>query len=234
MTAATAKTGTTCTATLNGTTTTIQVARDLSVAAGDVLVVVPIGAEWFAVARAYPTAPVPVEANDVAPEPHPVVVTGVTTISPVETRSYRSGGWRTDNDNVYQGIYGGGGNHTGAVFYGRKPQSLDGVTVLSASILVRRPDLGGAWAPQPTTMWLMTDSTRPAGAPTLGASTAGPSLRRGTTDTGFVIPTSWAQNLVDGTAGGLAFFDADGSPYVVLSGRGDYGPAFTLAIEWSR
>jgi hypothetical protein len=83
-------------------------------------------------------------------------------------------------------------------------------------------------------MRLMTNATRPGGAPTLTSSTSGPSLRRGSTVGAFTIPDSWAQAMVDGTAGGLAFYEADGSPYVILAGRGDYGPAFTMTIRWSR
>jgi hypothetical protein len=234
VTATAAKSGQTVTALLNGVTTTINVARDLTVASGDVLIVVPVGSEWFAVGRGYAAAPTPVEENDTPPPPKPTLVTGTTSIAPVETRSYRSGKWRTDTDDVYQGAYGGNGNHTGCVFYGRKPRSLAGAEVLAASIRVRRPDAGGANAAQPTTMRLMTNATRPGGAPTLGASTSGPSLRRGTTDSSFAIPTSWGQALVDGSAGGLAFYESDGSPYVILAGRGTYGPAFTLALKWKR
>jgi hypothetical protein len=233
-TATAAKSGSTVTANVNGTVTTVQVARDLTVASGDVLLVDRVGSEWFAVARVFPASVTTPIENDPPPDPKPAVVTGTTSISPVETRSYRSGSWRRDNDKVYQGQYGGNGNHTGAVFYGAKPRSLAGATVLSASIRVRRPNEGGANAPQATTMRLMTNATRPGGAPTLTSSTSGPSLRRGTTDASFNIPVSWAQAMVDGTAGGLAFFESDGSPYVILAGRGDYGPAFTMTIRWSR
>jgi hypothetical protein len=48
------------------------------------------------------------------------------------------------------------------------------------------------------------------------------------------VPTAWAQSMVDGTAGGLAIYEADGSPYVILDGRGRYGSAFALTINWRR
>ncbi|MCT2277987.1 hypothetical protein M3G91_10155 [Micromonospora chalcea] len=231
-TATAAKAGSTVTAVVNGVATTIQVARDLTVAAGDVLMVERIGAQWFAYARVFPAAPV-APANDDPPPPKPTVTTGTLIVAPVETRSWRpSYGWRTDNTDVYQGQYGGWGNHTGAVFYGRKPRSLAGATVTRATIRVRRLS-AGAYAPQSTTMRLMTQATRPGGAPTLGSSTAGPSIAVGATTT-FVIPDSWAQAMVDGTAGGLAFFDSSGSPYVRFAGRGSWSPAFTLAISWRR
>jgi hypothetical protein len=232
-TATAAKSGSTVTANVDGTVVTVQVSRDLTVASGDVIFVSRFGSQWVALGRMFASAVGVADDNDVPPDPKPSVVTGTRVISPKETRSYRSGGWRTDNDNVYQGQYGGNGNHIGAVFYGGTPRSLDGATVTSATIRVRRPNSGGAYAAQATTLRLMTESTKPAGSPTLTSSTSGPSLRRGETET-FTIPDSWAQALVDGTAGGLAVYEADGSPYVILSGRGDYGPAFTLTINWTR
>lgn len=231
VTATAAKTGSTVTAYVNGILTTIQVARDLTVAAGDVLAVQRIGALWFALGRAFTAAPAD-PFNPAGPSPAPAVAVGTTPFAPVETRSYR-GSWRTDNDYVYQGQYGGQGNHTGCAFYGNGPRSLAGATVTSARVQIHRRNGGGMTAPQSTTMRLVTEKTRPGGAPTLGASTAGPSLAWGGA-TSFVIPTSWAQSIVDGTAGGLGFFVAGGSPYVIFSGRSDYGPAFTLSIAWRR
>lgn len=230
-TATAAKSGSTVTATINGVVTTVQVARDLTVASGDVLVVDRIGAQWFALGRVFSAAPAVIEIEP-APPPKPAVVTGTLVVAPVETRSYRNSSWRTDNTEVYQGQYGGGGNHTGAVFYGTKPRSLAGTAVTAATIKVRRIS-GGTYAAQATTMRLVTQATRPAGGPTLGLTTSGPTLAVGSEAT-FTIPDSWAQAMVDGTAGGLAFYDADGSPYVKFAGRGTWSPAFTLTISWRR
>ncbi|MEV4384397.1 hypothetical protein AB0J68_01510 [Micromonospora sp. NPDC049580] len=232
-TATAAKSGSTVTAIVNGTETVVQVARDLTVAAGDVLLVERIGSQWFAVIRAFAAAAPPVEEQVRPPDPKPAVVTGTLVVSPVETRSYRpSYGWRTDNDDVYQGQYGGWGNHTGAVFYGSKPRSLSGATVTDAKIRVKRLS-AGTYAAQSTTLRLVTQATRPGGAPSLGSSTSGPSLAVGSTST-FTIPDSWAQAMVNGTAGGLAIYDSGGSPYVRLAGRGSWSPAFTLTISWRR
>lgn len=226
---------TTVTVVVNDTEVVVNGLRGTTYAIGDVTPILRIGAEWWALGRAF-AAPTTLPSNPAAPPPKPPVTTGSLVVSPVETRSYRSTvftGWRTDNTDVYQGQYGGAGLHTGAVFYGSKPRSLAGATVTSARIRVRRKS-GGIYAAQATTMRLMTNATRPAGAPTLTSSTAGPSLAVGATNDGFGIPISWAQAMVDGTAGGLAFFDADGSPYVVFAGRGTWSPAFTLTINWRR
>lgn len=227
------KSGSTVTAVVNGISTTVQVARDLTVATGDVIVVERIGSQWFALGRAYTAAPA-TPVNEPAPPSQPSGITGTTVFGPVETRSYRNGGWRSDNTTVYQGQYGGGGNHTGAVFYGAPPRSLAGATVTGSAIIVRRQS-GGAFAAQQSTMRLMTEATRPGGAPTLTSSTSGPNLAVGQALTGgFSVPISWAQAFVDGTAGGLAFFTGTGSPYVLFSGLGDWGPAFNLIISWQR
>lgn len=232
-TATAAKSGSTVTANILGTVVTVQVARDLAVASGDVIIVIRVGAEWFAIGRAYAAAPAATTPGGAAPSPGGGTRTGTLVVAPVETRSYRPSGWRTDNTAVYQGEYGGWGNHTGAVFYGSGPRSLAGATVTSATVQVRRLE-GGAYAAQGTTMRLMTNSTRPAGAPTLTSSTSGPSLAVGASTGAFAVPTAWVQSMVDGTAGGLAFFDADGSPYVRFAGRAEWGPAFSLTINWQR
>lgn len=231
-TATAAKAGSTVTCMINDTLTTVQVARDLTVAIGDVLVCSRFGGQWIATARMF-AAPPDVVDPGAAPPANPVSTSGVLVVSPVETRSYRNGGWRTDNTDVYQGQYGGGGNHTGAVFYGGAPRSLVGATVTAAGCQVRRLS-GGFFAAQATTMRLMTQATRPGGAVTLGATWPGPSLPVNATQYGFPVPASWAQAMVDGTAGGLAFFVAGGEPYVRFAGIGDWSPAWTMTIYWTR
>jgi len=216
-TATDAPVGVTVVAEVNGTATVVQIARDLTVASGDVLIVERIGSQWFAIGRAWAAAPAATNPQP-PPEPKPTVTTGSLVVSPVETRSYRASyGWRTDNTDMYQGQYGGWGNHTGCAFYGSKPRSLAGATVTDARIRVRRLT-AGTYAAQATTMRLVTQS----------------SLAVGATNNSFDVPSSWVQAMVDGTAGGLAIYDADGSPYVRLAGRGSWSPAWTLTITWRR
>ncbi len=232
--AATAKTGSTCTADIAGVITTVEVARDLSVSAGDALLVGRSGSTWYAVARTGIAAPAAPVVPPPAPPPSRPPQSGRLIVAPIETRSRQGSRWRTDSDDVYQGQYGGNGNHVGCAFYGSKPRSLAGATVLGASVRVRRLDKGGTNAAQGTTLRLIAESTRPSGAPTLGSSATGPSLRRGQTFDGVTVPTSWAQAMVDGTAGGIAIYDASGSPYVITAGRGSWSAAWTMTILWSR
>jgi hypothetical protein len=218
-----------------------RINRDLTVALGDRVLVLHDGINRWVLCRVFPAAVVENEdaPSDDVPPPKPATTTGVTVLAPIETRSYRVGasfgdGWRTDNSDVYQGEFGAFGNHTGCIFYGTKgPAGLKGSTVTSATIRVKRLS-GGTFGAQGTTMRLLTNKTRPGGAPTLTGSTAGPSLAVGKTDGSFTIPTSWAQDIVNGTAGGLAFSDADGSPYVRFAGKGELAAAFTLTIRWTR
>lgn len=218
---------------IGGVTVNVLAARDVTFAAGDRVCLARAGDQWVAVCR-LDTGTV-TDLPDVAtpPPPKPATVTGTSTFTPVETRSRQGSRWRTDNSDVYQGQYGGNGNHIGAAFYGSAPRALAGVTVTAARLRVRRKTGGGITAAQSTTLRLVTERTRPSGAPTLTSSTAGPSLRWGQI-VSFTVPTAWAQAIVDGTSGGLALYDASGSPYVIMDGRGAYAPAFALTISWSR
>lgn len=222
------------TVTVTGVDTVVQAARGVTYAAGDRVVVIRIGGVWVAVCLLGTAATITPEVpSPPPPPPKPTTVTGSKTFTPVETRSRQGSKWRTDNDDVYQGQYGGNGNHYGCAFFGSGPRSLAGATVTSASIKVRRRDAGGAAAAQTTTLRLMTEKTRPSGAPTLTSTTTGPSLKWGASTT-FTVPTSWAQALVDGGSGGLAIFESDGAPYVILEGRGRYSASFALTIRYTR
>jgi hypothetical protein len=224
------------TVTVNGIDIIMNGARDVTFAANDRVSFVRTGGIWTAVARLDTAATGGTDSsspNPPTPPPKPPVRTGTKVITPVETRSRQASKWRTDNTDVYQGQYGGMGNHTGCAFYGSAPRSLAGATVTSASVKLRRKNAGGITAAQDTTFWLVTQKTKPSGAPTLTSSTDGPNLKWGQSTT-FTIPTSWAQAMVDGTAGGLAIFESDGAPYVILDGRGSYSASFQLTIKWSR
>lgn len=230
--ALTAKSGSTCTAEINGQATVIEVARDLTVAAGDALLVVRSGSQWFAITRTSTAAPAAV-VTEQAP-PAVAVQSGRMVITPIETRSRQGSRWRTDTDDTYQGQYTSSGNHVGCAFYGRKAATVSGATCTGAAIKLRRLDKGGTNAAQDTTLRLITERFRPSGAPTLTSSTDGPNLRRGQTDTYVPIPDSWGQAFLDGSSGGLALYEADGSPYVIYAGRGSWSAAWTLTISWRR
>jgi hypothetical protein len=232
-TATAAKVGSLVAVDIDGVRVQVQCARDLTPAAGDVLAVVRFGGLWVATGRVYAAAVSLGTSGSAGPNPNALGTSGSLPVPPVETRSYRSGGWRTDTTQVVQGEYQSNGLHTGCAFYGAAPRSLVGATVQSASVVVRRAG-GGAYVAAATTLWLVTEATRPSGAPTRTLSTAGPVLGVGAQSLAFPVPVAWAQAMVDGTAGGLALYDADGSPYARFDGIREWGPAWTLTINWSR
>jgi hypothetical protein len=219
-----------------GTTIGCRADRDVTIAVGDVVYGFRLGQEIYIVGRLFAGAPAEASIEEVSipPKPQPETVYGTLIIPPVETRSYRPNwGWRKDNDSVYQGEYTNG-NHTGCAFYGTKPRSIAGATVTSASIRAKRVS-GGDYAARETTLRRITNKTKPSGAPTLIAGDwDGPRLAVGKSDGSVSIPTSWAQDLVDGNAGGLAIYESDGSPYVQLAGRASWSQSFTLTIKWKR
>lgn len=234
--AMTSKSGSTCTANVAGIDTTVSVSRDQAVAAGDRIIITKmVTGEWFCVGRAGTTAPPPPEEGEepaLPPPTKPTVTYGKTTFNPKETRSRQGSKWRTDNDDVYQGEYGNG-NHVGVAFYGNGPSSLNGATCTGVSVRVKRKSRGGAYSAQDTTIRLVDQKTRPSGAVTLGATADGPNLRVGEKAT-FTLPDAWGQELINGTAGGIAIYESDGSPYVILEGRSSYSASFALTLSWER
>jgi hypothetical protein len=226
--------------TVNGTTVLARASRDLTVAIGDIVLCTRINNQVLAFSRLFQAAPAAPDTEQTSPppKPQPDVVTGSTVLAASFTGSYRNTGyvgWRTDNDSVYQGEYGSNGRHVGVALYGNSPRSLAGVEVLSASIRAKRLQ-GGDFAKRQTTLRMVTNKTKPSGAPTFYTATDanGPNLAVNTSDTTIAIPAAFAQALVDGNAGGLAIYVAGGSPYVKLAGRSDWSQAFTLTIKWKR
>lgn len=219
--------------TVGGITVSAYVVRGVTLAVGDPVLIVRQGSVWWVLGALFTAAPTVGEEADATPPPKPAVTTGSLVCAPVETRSYRDGRWRTDTDDVLQGVYGGYGNNTGCVFYGNTPRSLSGATVTAARLRVKRLR-GGVFASQTSTLRLMTERVRPSGAPSLTSSTSGPALAVDSSTSSFAVPASWAQELVDGTSGGLAVYIGGGSPYMRFAGRGSWSPAFTLTIDWTR
>ncbi|MFB7288969.1 hypothetical protein [Actinacidiphila glaucinigra] len=238
-----------CLALVNGIQTTVRVGTGLTVAVNDTLVIHRVGSTYVAgtVLPAAPVAPPPTppppdnppDRGDAAPAPKPTVKTGTLVCLPVATATYRDGKWRTDIGSVssadtFQGRYGGSsyGRNTGVAFYGSKPRSIAGATVTQAVVKFKRLSAGD-FAARTATLRLVSQSTRPGGAPTLNETTAGPALKVGSSGT-FTIPDAWAQAMVNGTRGGLAISIGSDSPYIQFAGRASWSAAWTLTIYWRR
>lgn len=236
-------------ATAAGITITVRVTNGLSPAQGDRLLVARHGSVYWAIATIpappavtpAPTTPPDTspDTGDKAPTPKPTVTTGTLTCVPTATACYRDGSWRSDGDStnsfdLYQGRYSGSsfGRNTGAAFYGSKPHTLSGATCTKGTVKLKRLSAGD-FAARAVTLRLVSQTSRPAGAPTLNESTSGPALKIGDTST-FTLPDSWGQALIDGTRGGIAISVSSDSPYIHLAGRGTWSAAMTLTISWRR
>ena len=152
---------------------------------------------------------------------------GVNTFAAVDAGSYR-GGWRTDNDTIVQGDWGGWGQNAGAWFYGGAiNQALNGATVDSAAIYIPRLR-GGVTAGQSLHLYHTNNNFRPAGDT---ARIDGPhdATSPPTNSTAWVaISTTLAQNLINGNGGvGIA-----GDPYIVLAGRSADPMTGAIQIAW--
>lgn len=247
--ALTAPSGGALAARVAGIDVTARVVAGATIIAGDTILLQRRGSVYYATdvipgAPVAPPAPPPPDeeedSGDAAPAPKPAIRTGTLTCVPTATATYRGSVWRSDGDptnsfDTYQGRYSGSsyGRMTGCAFYGSKPRSIAGATVTRATVKFRRLS-GGDFSARTATLRLVSQSTRPAGAPTLNESTNGPSLAVNATTTGFVIPNSWAQAMVNGTRGGLAIHVDSDNPYIKLAGRGTWSAAWTLTISWRR
>ncbi len=201
---------------------------------GDPVLCVKAGSTWYVVeVLGQTTTDLTTFTTDAAPSVRPDYVTGRFVLHPTDTATYRAGvGWRTDTTDLHQGDSNGGGRFTGAAFYGTVPTALAGATVTKAVVQVKRLAAGPYAAAAPT-LKLVTETTRPSGAPTLSSSLAGPSLIPDQTAE-VDIGTTWGQGLVDGTYGGLAINVAADTPYLRLAGRDSWAAAFVVVIDWRR
>jgi hypothetical protein len=204
----------------------------VTLAANDPVLLSRTAARWIVLGRLGATTPTSQPIGSQSSPDGAVEASGRLAVAPVETRSWTGAAWRSDTDDVRQGEYGGATNHTGCAFYGTSLAGLAGATVTAARVHVRRIS-GGSLAAQTTTLWTVTEATRPVGAPSLVDSATGPALAVGDW-TVFTIPTGWAQDLADGVVGGLGLCSASGTPYVRTAGQSVWGPAWTLVIDWAR
>ncbi|WDO09966.1 hypothetical protein ME763_32265 [Streptomyces murinus] len=239
-----------CLVTVSGITVTARVVTGLTVTVGATLLLARFGSTYYVTAvvppapTATPAPPPPTDTpppvtGDTPPPPKPTVTTGTLTCVPTATSCYRDGSWRSDGDSVgsfdlFQGRYSGSsyGRNTGAAFYGSKPHTLSGATCTKATLKVKRLSAGD-YSAQSATLRLISQTSRPSGAPTLNETTSGPALKIGDSTT-FTLPTSWGQALIDGTRGGIGISISSDTPYIQLAGRSSWSAAFTVTLSWRR
>lgn len=143
-------------------------------------------------------------------------------LRPTFSGSFRAGSWRTDTSDLYQGDWTGRGINSGGCWWGKLPASLSAATLT----LVRSSAAGSGAALAPT-LTLLAGTSRPAGAPSVLASVAGPALLRGKSAP-WPVPGAWLALMAAGTAGGIGCTSgASTSPYLALVAS---GVGMTLAV----
>lgn len=177
------------------------------------------------------TPPTNDDDNNVQDKPAEPTTTTVT-LRPKTTGTARAGGWRPDTDSLYCGDWTGRGVNRGAAFYPAARKLRGTVTRARLNNVHRRT--GGIFGALTVPLALIRQSS-PAGTLTVDATRNGPSLAVGQTANGVTIPTSWAQALVDGNAGGIGITSgASSSPYIALAGLSTRANALTLTLTIRR
>ena len=160
-----------------------------------------------------------------APPETKTTITGSESCVPTWHGTYRSGSWRGDTSDLYQGDWTGRGINRGAAFYGRKPRGLGRLT--SGKVYLKRLSAGSSAAQRPTVV-LLGASSKPSGWPSVIYDAAGPSLSINEGNW-WTLPSSWLGKLDTGAAGGIGIYTSSSSPYVRIKGS-----AMTLKLGWER
>ncbi|MBS7531378.1 phage tail protein [Hazenella sp. IB182353] len=150
--------------------------------------------------------------------PTPKPTTYAYTWNATSTKSWRTTyGWRTDNHYIYQGQYGGWGNHKGLAFfnYADIQSKLEGKTIKSVSLYLSRRS-GGANAAQSVHVYthsLTSASGTPEGEIAkinAGSIAVGRSAR-------LTLPKTTGDKFKDGSAKGILLYASSGSPYAIFN-----------------
>lgn len=155
----------------------------------------------------------------------PATTTRTDTFYPIASASWRDvyGGWRTDNDDVYQGAYGGAGTHRGYYFYDHAAirAKLAGRVIDTAEVWAYRLTGSGDGGAEPLHLWAHNHDRAvegTTGTPSLGVDYAVlGSLAPGTSDWMAEHPNLGVA-LRDNTAKGICFYDGTAN-YLKLAGR---------------
>lgn len=220
----------------DGSTAVLQRDRHVTCAVGDLVRIGRDGgAQWVEAALGPGAAPAPEPAVDTddttagtstsaTPTTPAKISSDRVSVRPVSAGTWRNGRW-LDTTDLTQGDWGWGVGQ-GAAYYGNGFTSLPGV-LRWVNVKLRRAG-GGVFGAQTPTMCLLAGRTRPAGAPTVLATAAGPALAVGDA-TDWATPASWPARLKSGEAGGIGIYVAGRTPYIKLSSSGD---GMTVTTAW--
>lgn len=189
---------------------------------------------------AAPATPVVVDPDP--PAPPTGAPTGVVSAAAAASATARSGSWRTDGTtaptHVMQGHWTSGStsDNTGFYFFGRALQ-VAGATAVDGSpgtVRLRRDSRTGMNSALNVGLTLHAAHTKPGSPPALlaGPTVVG-TLRWGQEGT-FPLPDGWAQQLLDGTAGGLGIASPGTAHYLALTGPTVDPVAALVSIPYTR
>ncbi|MBQ7887116.1 MAG: phage tail protein [Clostridia bacterium] len=130
------------------------------------------------------------------------------------TKSYR-GGWRTDTNDVVQGLYSDYGYSSslpwnyGCMWFGNLRSVLSGQTIRSATLTLHRKTGSGSGSAKNVYLCAISNTTN-SGAPSIVASFGSLGTIGRDEQVTFGIPTSIVTALANGTYGGLCLYE---TPY---------------------
>lgn len=164
---------------------------------------------------------------------------GTVTAAATDSATARSGAWRTDGRTgayVYQGHWTSGStaDNTGYFFFGRG-LVVDGATAAGAgTIRLRRDSQTGMGAAANIYLARTAPSSKPGTPPALiGSEALIGSLAYGETKT-LPLPAGYAQDLLNGTAGGLVIVYAGTTHYAALYGPDADPSAALVSIPYTK
>lgn len=165
--------------------------------------------------------------------PPPTSTKKTVTVNADSTCTYRpEWGWRTDNDEAYQGEYqGSGGLSRGVAFFGTK-LTRSGKNADSGKVYIKRAGYGGASQGQDLFLCSFAQGSKPGGAPTIvdGPRAIG-GLAWGAAKW-FDLPASWVQHFLDGTAKSIGLYHGSASPYLICEGRKNNANRFQIKMTY--
>lgn len=209
-----------------------------------------VGVVWVKVAGGWAghitgqlQATVPTTANpgrveppvvDPPPSPAPVSQTFYAELVQASTSAtWRSGGWRTDKkDHVYQGTFPGyGANH--GYWWHPGFKGYRGATITAADIWLSAMSGVGITGPVPVRLALHSSMAKGATEPTVIATSSTFSMSDGQQGW-FAIPASFAQQLADGTAGGIGVVSDTEADYSAFHGLSSYVNSGAVRVTGTR
>lgn len=182
------------------------------------------------------------ETDPLPPELPAALETGTSTQAAAASATARGGAWRTEGPTATSTRYamqghwtsGSTSDNTGYWFYGRGLMVAGATASGGGSIRLTRDSATGMSAAANIYLARHASHTKPGSPPALiGSAVLIGTLRYGQTGT-FDLPAGFAQDLLDGTAGGVAIVYAGTTHYAALAGPKVDPSAALISLPYTR